>query len=107
MKRLVAMLLMIAFAWGGVITASHAVDCDDSGAISVSVEKADASHPAKAPGDNDIKHCAAACHAGSASIPLAANVASKPIPAVSAVLFSDVGSTSHVLAVPTPPPSLS
>jgi hypothetical protein len=106
MKRLVAMLLMIAFAWGGVVTASHSSVCDESKAPSVSIEKSATNHPVKAPNDNDTNHCSTVCH-GSVALPMAALVPSASIMIATQVEISTVGSTGRILAIPTPPPSLS
>jgi hypothetical protein len=105
MKRLVAMLLMIAFAWGGMVTAAHAVSICGDGSASITAAN-DSSHPAKPVGDMDAHHCAPACHAGAALLPSLEPMSVSALSSQS-VEFSSVGSTGHVLAIPTPPPSLS
>jgi hypothetical protein len=107
MKRLLAMLLMIAFAWGGVVTASHAVTCNDSDAVTVSTNKSDISQPAKASGDTKAAHhCVSTCHGSAGYIPLLSAATPTPVAVSEQVSLSDVGLAGRVLAVPTPPPSL-
>jgi hypothetical protein len=107
MKRLLAMLLMIAFAWGGVVTASHAVTCNDSDAVTLSASKSDISQPTKAPSEAKVAHhCVSTCHGSAGYIPLLGAATPTPVAISEQVSLSDAGLAGRVLAVPTPPPSL-
>lgn len=105
MRRLVAMLLMIAFAWGGVVTSIHAGTlCDDS-TVAVSVAH-DGSNADDQTTDAPQKHhCAPACHV-SAALPALLWVEPAPSTVSESPRLSVTASVGHVGAVPTPPPSI-
>lgn len=105
MKRLVAMLLMITFAWGVVVTASHAATpCNDLSRAGVSSVTNSSTDTQKA--DALLAHhCAVACHV---SVALPASLWSDILSLTlneSPEFFVAV-SIGHTRAVPTPPPSL-
>jgi hypothetical protein len=105
MKRLFALLMLVAFAWSGFATVCHAAtSCNDLGQIATSTSD-DGSHPSPAASDDDVHHCAPVCHSG-AALP----IGTLPLHLIEAAIerapVSVVGSTGHILAIPTPPPSL-